>query len=30
VEHLDYACHPQEIITKFYSFAHSIWATAAV
>ena len=21
MEHLNYACHPQEIITKFYSFA---------
>ena len=30
VEHLNYACHPQEIITKLCCFAHSIWAVVAV
>jgi len=30
VEHLNYACHPYKIITKFVCFAHSIWALTAV
>ena len=30
MEHLNYACHPYKIITKFDCFAHSIWAVVAV
>ena len=30
MEHLNYACHPQEFFTKLSCFAHSIWAVAVV
>ena len=30
MEHLNYACHPQEFFTKLDCFAHDNWAVATV